>query len=39
MELFGKKISLTTQIFIAMILGAILGLIFGLYRYYLVELR
>ena len=29
MELFGKKISLTTQIFIAMILGAILGLIFG----------
>ena len=29
MELFGKKISLTTQIFIAMILGAILGLMFG----------
>ena len=29
MVLFGKKISLTTQIFIAMILGAIMGLGFG----------
>lgn len=29
MVLFGKKISLTTQIFIAMILGAIMGMAFG----------
>ncbi len=29
MVLFGKKISLTTQIFIAMILGAVMGLAFG----------